>query len=73
MNLVTVSLSPRQHEIVLLLVEGHSFESAAEHLGISPSTVRSQMNRIRAKYRLGQGPLWHQLEWLQANVLQEAR
>jgi DNA-binding CsgD family transcriptional regulator len=46
-------LSPRQSEIVALLEDGAAYENISEHLGISQSTVRAQLNRIRAKFALG--------------------
>jgi RNA polymerase sigma-70 factor (ECF subfamily) len=44
---------PQEQRIVLVLVdvEGMSYEEAAEAVGISPGTLRSRLSRARAKLR----------------------
>jgi RNA polymerase sigma-70 factor (ECF subfamily) len=44
---------PQEQRMVLVLVdvEGMSYEEAAEAIGISPGTVRSRLSRARAKLR----------------------
>jgi two-component system response regulator NreC len=46
------SLSPREKEILRLLVEGFSNQEIAEHLVISPSTVHSHRSNIMSKLGL---------------------
>lgn len=43
------ALSPRQWEVLALLAEGLTDEEIAEALGIAMSSVRSHLERIRAK------------------------
>jgi len=46
------SLTPRELEVVGLVLEGHSSESIANLLGISPGTVRIHRKNIYAKMRI---------------------
>lgn len=46
------SLTPRELEVVGLVLEGHSSESIAKLLGISPGTVRIHRKNIYAKMRI---------------------
>lgn len=48
-------LSPRQAQVLCLLELGHTYDDVAEELGISASTVRSQLSRVRAKFGVGPG------------------
>lgn len=43
-------ISKRQEQICELLAEGKSVAETAEALGVSPSTVRSQINRMRVRF-----------------------
>ena len=42
-------LSPREHQVVELLANGHTGEEVAERLGISPATVRVHVRNATAK------------------------
>jgi two-component system response regulator NreC len=46
------SLSPREKEILRLMVKGYSNQEIAEHLVISPSTVHSHRSNIMSKLGL---------------------
>jgi len=39
-------LSPREHEVVAAVVDGHSNDEIASRLGISPKTVESHLRRL---------------------------
>jgi DNA-binding CsgD family transcriptional regulator len=43
------ALSPREQEILELLAEGETTSSAADHLGVGASTVRTHVERMRSK------------------------
>lgn len=43
------SLSPREQEILMLLADGETTPSVAEHLGVCESTVRTHVERMRSK------------------------
>ncbi|MGI8633150.1 MAG: LuxR C-terminal-related transcriptional regulator [Solirubrobacterales bacterium] len=43
------ALTTRQREILQLLADGHSTDSAASHLGLSPETVKTHAKHILAK------------------------
>jgi len=45
----SLNLSPREREVLLLLVEGLSNKQIAERLNISPITVKSHMRHIMDK------------------------
>lgn len=47
------SLSIREQQVVKLIAEGHTSESAAHLLGISPHTVRKHRENIKRKLGLG--------------------
>ena len=47
------ALTPRELEVVGLVLEGHSSESIANQLGISAGTVRIHRKNIYAKMRIG--------------------
>jgi len=47
---VNLSLTPRESEVLALLVSGNSNKEAALVLDISPRTVESHRSRIMAKY-----------------------
>ncbi|WP_417462815.1 response regulator [Kordiimonas sp.] len=49
----TNSLSVRERQVVKLIAEGHTSESAANVLGISPHTVRKHRENIKRKLGLG--------------------
>lgn len=42
-------LSPRELELVRLLAEGHSYKTAAAHLGVSQHTIRFHIRNVYAK------------------------
>ncbi|MDP6095580.1 MAG: LuxR C-terminal-related transcriptional regulator [Gammaproteobacteria bacterium] len=42
-------LSPREQDILTLLAEGQTTSSVAAHLGLSQSTVRTHVERMRSK------------------------
>ena len=42
-------LSPREHQVVELLASGKTGEEVAEHLGISPATVRVHVRNATGK------------------------
>ena len=44
-------LTPREHDVLQLIVEGHTNKSAAEALGISARTV--ELHRLRLQKKLG--------------------
>ena len=51
-------LTPREHEIVRLLAEGHKDSAIGRRLGISTSTVRTYVMRIQARLRIdGRGAI----------------
>jgi len=43
------ALSPREREILLLLADGETTSSVANHLGVGESTVRTHVERMRGK------------------------
>lgn len=43
------SLSSREREILLLLADGETTSSTADHLGICESTIRTHVERMRSK------------------------
>jgi RNA polymerase sigma factor (sigma-70 family) len=45
------TLTPREREVLALVAKGHNTTDAAELLGVSRSTVRTHMQRCRAKLR----------------------
>jgi DNA-binding NarL/FixJ family response regulator len=48
-----IALSTRELQVVKLIAEGHTSESAAHLLGISPHTVRKHRENIKRKLGLG--------------------
>ncbi len=42
-------LSPREHEVALLVTQGYRDGEIAEQLDLAPSTVTSYMDRVRKK------------------------
>ncbi|MDT5149749.1 MAG: hypothetical protein QOI01_1482 [Mycobacterium sp.] len=44
------NLAPREREVLICWCRTHSKEQVATQLGIAPATVRSHLQRIRAKY-----------------------
>ena len=42
-------LSPREQEILVMLANGETNGAMAEHLGVSESTIRTHIERMRAK------------------------
>jgi DNA-binding CsgD family transcriptional regulator len=44
----TPELTPRQHDVLLALADGHTYQSAAEKLGFSHSTIRHEAMRVYA-------------------------
>ncbi len=50
------SLSARERQILLLVVQGHSSSAIAVQLDISPKTVESYRSRLMAKLALGDVP-----------------
>lgn len=49
----TSALSNREKQIIRLIAEGHTSESAANVLGISPHTVRKHRENVKRKLGLG--------------------
>ena len=45
-------LSPREREVALLILKGHSSESIGYHLGISIATVKTHRQNLYAKLNL---------------------
>lgn len=45
-------LSPREREVALLILKGHSSESIGYHLGISTTTVKTHRQKLYAKLNL---------------------
>ncbi len=45
-------LSPREREVALLILKGHSSESIGYHLGISTATVKTHRQKLYAKLNL---------------------
>jgi DNA-binding CsgD family transcriptional regulator len=43
------ALSPREQEILMLLADGETTSSVADRLGVSESTVRTHVERMRSK------------------------
>lgn len=57
-----IALSPRQSEIALLILQGHSSISIGLTLGISPQTVKVIRKQLYRKCRISsQGELYHEL------------
>ena len=48
----TYHLTPQETEILRLLVEGHSYKTAAAHLEISTSTISFHLQNIYAKLQV---------------------
>ena len=46
---VTDSLTPRQKEVVSLILKGHKNQAIAEKLSISPNTVKTHVRNIYSK------------------------
>jgi DNA-binding CsgD family transcriptional regulator len=42
-------LTPRQHEVLQMLGEGHTTEQMAEQMGLSPETVRNHIKGLLAE------------------------
>jgi DNA-binding CsgD family transcriptional regulator len=56
------TLSEREHEIVQLILQGHSGKSMARMLGVSPETVKVFRKRIHHKLNIhSQGELFSRL------------
>ncbi len=49
----TSPLSKREEQVVKLIAEGHTSETSAQLLGISPHTVRKHRENIKRKLGLG--------------------
>ena len=49
MHKPTSTLTPREHQIVALVVEGRSNREIATRLGLSPQTVKNQLSVILDK------------------------
>lgn len=47
------TLSPRERQVVLMVVRGHSSAAIGEHLHLSPKTVDSYRSRLMAKLGVG--------------------
>lgn len=41
-----VQLSPREHQVLQLIADGHPTDAIADHLGISPGTAKSHTQRL---------------------------
>lgn len=48
-NDISQSLSPREREVLQLLAQGATSSSTAEQLGVSESTIRTHIERMRIK------------------------
>jgi DNA-binding NarL/FixJ family response regulator len=46
------SLGPRETKLLALFADGHSYDSAARELGVSPSTVRKHIGEIYRKLQV---------------------
>jgi two-component system, NarL family, nitrate/nitrite response regulator NarL len=44
-------LSAREREILMAYVSGMTLEAAARHVGVKPSTAKTHLNRVKAKYQ----------------------
>ncbi len=51
--LATIGLSPREREVVVLLLEGHRVSTIAQRLFLSPHTVRNHLKAIFRKAKVG--------------------
>lgn len=45
-------LSPREREVAILILKGHSSESISHHLGIATATVKTHRQKLYAKLNL---------------------
>lgn len=45
-------LSPREREVAILILKGHSSESISQHLGIATATVKTHRQKLYAKLNL---------------------
>ena len=46
---MSMELSPREHEVLVMVAQGHSNGEAATRLGLSVETVKSHMRRVLGK------------------------
>jgi DNA-binding CsgD family transcriptional regulator len=45
----SIALSPRELQVLRHIASGHTSQQTSRRLGISPSTVETYLNRLRAK------------------------
>jgi two-component system, NarL family, nitrate/nitrite response regulator NarL len=45
-----VQLSVREHALLTAYVSGMTLEEAARHVGVRPTTAKTYLRRVRAKY-----------------------
>jgi DNA-binding NarL/FixJ family response regulator len=48
----TLTLTERQRQVIQLIAQGYSNVEIAEHLGISPRTVKAHSDALRTKLRV---------------------
>jgi DNA-binding CsgD family transcriptional regulator len=71
-----VQLSVREHALLTAYVSGMTLEAAARHVGIRPTTAKTYLRRVRAKYQAIGRPAHTKLElarrvWEEAEVSSE--
>ena len=55
-------LSEREHAVLMAYASGMTLQSTARHLGISPGTARTYLDRVKAKYEQAGLPVHTKLE-----------
>ena len=68
---MTPALTPRQREVVQLLVEGNTYADISRVLDISPRTVRQHIQRV-ADHLTGTAPPLHRVLVAAPRLLEEA-
>jgi two-component system nitrate/nitrite response regulator NarL len=66
-----VQLSAREHALLTAYVSGMTLEAAARHVGIRPTTAKTYLRRVKAKYQAIGRPAHTKLE-LARRVWEEA-
>jgi two-component system nitrate/nitrite response regulator NarL len=71
-----VRLSVREHALLTAYVSGMTLEAAARHVGIRPTTAKTYLRRVKAKYQAIGRPAHTKLElarrvWEEAEVSSE--
>jgi two-component system nitrate/nitrite response regulator NarL len=57
-----VRLSAREHALLTAYVSGMTLEAAARHVGIRPTTAKTYLRRVKAKYQAIGRPAYTKVE-----------